>query len=98
MERVVFENMVRAISNRTFFTWQSMKRLEVDSTAEGWLISFAGMLYRNPGARKVWEAHEANVNNDRELLDPAGNRESGYVKNIKSKLAKLDQSAQERGM
>ena len=90
-DTVIFENLVNAKMTQAFNDWHSYDLLGDDETSEVIMNDFAGWLFRNPEARRVWWEHEMTLNKYRELLNPEGNRFSGYVESIKSDLEKLDQ-------
>ena len=94
-DTVVFENLVRAKMTQAFNDWHSYDLLGDDETSEVIMNDITGFLFRNPGARRVWWEWEVTLDKYRELLNPEGNRFSGYVESIKSDLEKLDKWASE---
>lgn len=91
-DTVVFENLVLAVNDATYSLFKQKQQTGDEESAIRSLHSFAAYLHRRPGARRVWAKREAELEEDRNILDPANIiNQSGYVVTISSDLNKLDQ-------
>lgn len=90
-EAVIFANLVLDINDRAVLSSEGARRMGFEKAADSIVHDFAAFLYKNPGARQVWEAREEDLSKYRNHLMPADVSEIVWPNTVRSDLAKLDQ-------
>jgi hypothetical protein len=89
-ELVVFQNQVVALNDGAFYDYLRLRALTDEESAIGRLLDFAAVLYRNPGARSVWEKREDDLVESRAILNPEADGGAIWRNPVLDALARLD--------
>ena len=92
-ERIIFDNIVEAISTRYFVETRHAMRLGQTGQAEAMLHDWSGFLFDNPGAREVWFRQQTRTYDLRKTLNPSGESFRYFTEAVESDLRKLDGAA-----
>ena len=79
------------MNDRFYFIVQQQERLGVGDDAVLDVAEFAGFLYENPGARRVWRAREERLGKYRGLIKPSEETTSDWIELIESPIAIFEQ-------
>ena len=91
-DTVVFESIIVALSNRNWSMQHQMRLLDRHEGADSNVHRFAAFLHQRPGARRVWNEREADLNAIRDALDPwTTTLTSPYIEMILADFAVLDE-------
>ena len=90
VEAMIYKGLVRISWQRAFWDNQSGRRL--GGTVDVPIHDFAWFLFRNPGAREIWESDADETNHQRGLLLSRQLREVEIQDIVRADLAKLDQT------
>lgn len=89
-EAMIYEGLVRTSWLQSF--WDNRSWLQLNITANEPLHDFAWFLFRNPGAREIWESVVEEKNDERRLLlSPMPKPAVEAIETVRADLAKLDQ-------
>lgn len=91
VEEVIFSRLVRNVNDLAYFGVQQERLLGLDEAAELEIATYAGFLYENPGARRVWRAREGNLQRYRRIADSEEQVTSNWIKSVEFYLAAFDQ-------
>ena len=89
-ERMIFDNIIEAISTRYFVETRHAMRLGQTEQAEAMLHDWSGFLFDHPGARETWFRQQARTHQIRETLNPAGESFRYFSETVEADLIKLD--------
>jgi len=93
-DTVIFERLVNDINERAITEYVSEDLLGNTGNAQAVMGDFAILLHQNPGARRVWETREANLNRYRQMLEPEVELQFSYwQRDISELLDVLDRRA-----
>jgi len=94
-ETVIFRNLV--VSHQVFYqsAFRAARQLGIYGAERSNLVTYASFLYKNPGARRAWNLHEADFQRAARQLYPPG-LPGGWADDIRSSLAKLDKVEHDR--
>ena len=92
-EAAIFAILVNHVNEANFNDYMQIIEIAGYEAAQYVIHDFAGFLYNNPGARRVWLAREDNLIKMRTLIDPEGHHFSFWKDNILNDLAILDGKA-----
>jgi hypothetical protein len=89
-EMAVFSSLVTLLNGRWFVEYRHATQLGRTDIAETIKYDWSAFLYQNPGARRVWVAHEENLNKFRDILLTEGNKWTFWRDSINADLIRLD--------
>ena len=89
IEEVVFERLVLNFNDRYYFAVQQQLELGRESEAALDIATYAGFLFENPGALRVWRAHESRNRKYRNLVDPNERVTGEWVDAVEGMLVKI---------
>jgi hypothetical protein len=89
LEAMIYQSLVRTSWQRAFWDNQGGRRL--GGTADVPIHDFAAFLFRNPGAREIWESDTDETNRLRGRLLSRQLREVEMQDIVRADLAMLDQ-------
>ena len=89
-QAAVFLQLIGLINTRWFVEYRHAAQLGRTDVAETILHDWSAFLYQNPGARRVWQAREENLNKFRDILLPEGNKWMFWRDSINADLTRLD--------
>ena len=89
-QAAVFLQLIGLINTRWFVEYRHAAQLGRTDVAETILHDWSAFLYQNPGARRVWQAREENLNKFRDILLPEGNKWTFWRDSINADLTRLD--------
>jgi len=90
-EAEIYLRLLTNMNNRFYFIVQQQERLGVGDDAVLDVAEFAGFLYENPGARRVWRARENRLGKYRGLIKPSEVTTSDWIQLIESHIAIYEQ-------
>ena len=90
-EAEIYLRLLTNMNNRFYFIVQQQERLGVGDDAVLDVAEFAGFLYENPGARRVWRAREDRLGKYRGLIKPSEITTSDWIELIESYIAIYEQ-------
>jgi len=90
-EEEIYLRMLTNMNNRFFFIVQQQERLGVGDKAVLDVAEFAGFLYENPGARRVWRAREERLGKYRGLIRPNEEVTSDWIELVESYIDIFEQ-------
>ena len=90
-EAEIYLRLLTNMNNRFYFIVQQQERLGVGDEAVLDVAEFAGFLYENPGARRVWRAREDRLGKYRGLIKPSEVTTSDWIELIESHIATFEQ-------
>ncbi len=90
-EATIFENLILNINDRAVLASEGARRMGFETAADSIVHDFAAFLHKNPGARRVWEAREQDLEKYRSQLMPADISKIIWPDTVRLDLAKLDQ-------
>ena len=90
-EAEIYLRLLSNMNNRFYFTVQQQERLGVGDEAVLDVAEFAGFLYENPGARRVWRAREDRLGKYRGLIRPSEVTTSDWIELVESHIATFEQ-------
>jgi len=93
VEEAIFVHLVTNINDRAYYGVQHQRLLGI-ATADVDIADYAGFLYENPGARRVWRAREANLQKYRALINPDERTSPEWIEAVESKLAIFDRQGE----
>jgi hypothetical protein len=93
VEEAIFVHLVTNVNDRAYYGVQYQRLLGIDE-AEIDAADYAGFLYENPGARRVWREREANLQKYRGLVNPAEQITPEWIESVESNLAIFDREAE----
>ena len=88
-EAAVYSNLVRNMNDQVYFTSVRTRRMGMHEVADVVIADFAGYLYDNPGALRVWNAHQELYDRDRGLLAPAAYASRTFDSEVRLQLENL---------
>ena len=89
-QAAVFLQLIGLINTRWFVEYRHAAQLGRTDVAETILHDWSAFLYQNPGARRVWQAREENLNKFRDILLTEGNKWTFWRDSINADLTRLD--------
>ena len=89
-QAAVFLQLIGLINTRWFVEYRHSAQLGRTDVAETILHDWSAFLYQNPGARRVWQAREENLNKFRDILLTEGNKWTFWRDSINADLTRLD--------
>ena len=90
-EAEIYLRLLTNMNNRFYFIVQQQERLGVGDDAVLDVAEFAGFLYENPGARRVWRAREDRLGKYRGLIRPSEVTTSDWIELVESHIATFEQ-------
>ena len=90
-EAEIYLRLLTNMNNRFYFIVQQQERLGVGDDAVLDVAEFAGFLYENPGARRVWRAREDRLGKYRGLIKPSEVTTSDWIELVESHIATFEQ-------
>lgn len=90
-EAEIYLRLLTNMNNRFYFIVQQQERLGVGDEAVLDVAEFAGFLYENPGARRVWRAREDRLGKYRGLIKPSEVTTSDWIELVESHIATFEQ-------
>jgi hypothetical protein len=90
-EKEIYLRMLTNMNNRFFFIVQQQERLGVGDNAVLDVAEFAGFLYENPGATRVWRAREERLGKYRGLIRPNEEVTSDWIELVESYIDIFEQ-------
>ena len=92
-EAEIYLRLLTNMNNRFYFIVQQQIRLGVGDDAVLDVAEFAGFLYENPGARRVWRAREERLGKYRGLIRPSEEVTSAWIALVESNIAVFEQQS-----
>jgi hypothetical protein len=86
-EEAIYTELVKNINDRFWFNIEQQKRLGTYGGGDLDVAEFAGFLYENPGALRVWRAREERLAHYREKIRPDETLTSDWIIAVDSALA-----------
>ncbi len=90
-EAEIYLRLLTNMNNRFYFIVQQQERLGVGDDAVLDVAEFAGFLYENPGAKRVWRAREDRLGKYRGLIKPSEITTSDWIELVESYIAIYEQ-------
>ena len=90
-EAEIYLRLLTNMNNRFYFIVQQQERLGVGDDAVLDVAEFAGFLYENPGARRVWRAREDRLGKYTGLIRPSEVTTSDWIELVESHIATFEQ-------
>lgn len=91
-EATIFANLVTQVNHTSILGFLHSQQVAGMDQAKLFAQDFAGFLYRNPGARSIWERQEENLATFRKLLD-SDYQDHPWTRTVRDYLAELDRQA-----
>jgi hypothetical protein len=94
VESVIYERLI-LITNNSFYSGiqQYIGLVGSEEMREILIIEFAAFLYENPGARRVWRAHEEKLKHYRGIVNPEEQVTSDWIELIESTIRSFEETA-----
>ena len=89
IEEVIFERLVLNFNDRYYFAVQQALALGLEEGAALDIATYAGFLFENPGALRVWRAKENSNMKYRSLADPNERITQDWVKAVEEMLIRI---------
>jgi hypothetical protein len=89
VEEVIFERLVLNFNDRYYFPVQQQLELGLEDTAALDVATYAGFLFENPGALRVWRAHESSNRKYRSLANPNERVTTDWVEAVEEMLNRI---------
>ena len=90
-DSAVFWALVLNMSDTAFFVVQQTRRLGLDYAADATTADLAAYLHNNPGAWRVWNEREDDLQKTRSILVESGNPSITWATTIRSHVERLRQ-------
>lgn len=92
IEEVIFQRLVLNFNDRYYFAVQQQKGLGFEDEAALDIATYAGFLFENPGALRVWREHEGKNRKYRGLIDPNEQVTREWVDPIEAMLVRISEA------
>jgi hypothetical protein len=93
VEEVVFSRLVQLVNDRAWYGAQQSRLLGLPGGPEIETAVFAGFLYDNPGARRVWRTREAKLQRYRTVAIPDEQLTPLWIGSVEHYLAAFERNA-----
>ena len=85
--------LVEIKNDQAYYSTQGLRRFGNEEGAEQDAAAFAGFLYENPGAKRVWRDREQWLGNYRGMVQPEEQTTNSWVELIESHIAIFEEQA-----
>ena len=92
-EQEIHARLVHMTNDKAYYDVLALRRLDTEEEANLVAAAFAGFLYENPGAKRVWRDREQWLGRYRRMVEPKERTTSSWIELIESHLAVFEEEA-----